>query len=107
MVDFGPASRCTRTSTGIESRESRSPGVVADAEILGHEARSIADPGIAKEDFERAVPDLAKIAFYDPSGRTKPRMPLIGELADLLRSACRGRGSEPGAAAEQLAHASK
>jgi acetaldehyde dehydrogenase/alcohol dehydrogenase len=62
--------------------------------------------GTAQEDFERAVPDLAKIAFDDPSWRTNPRMPLIGELADLLRSAYRGRGSEPVAAAEQLAHAS-
>jgi acetaldehyde dehydrogenase/alcohol dehydrogenase len=69
--------------------------------------RSIADMGIAQEDFERAVPDMAKIAFDDPSWRTNPRMPLIGELADLLRSAYRGRGPEPVAAAEQLAHASK
>ena len=69
--------------------------------------RSIADMGIAQEDFERAVPDMAKIAFDDPSWRTNPRMPLIDELADLLRSAYRGRGPVLVAAAEQLAHASK
>jgi acetaldehyde dehydrogenase/alcohol dehydrogenase len=55
--------------------------------------RSIADLGISKEEFERAVPDLAKIAFDDPSWRpTNPRMPLLSELADLLLSAYRGRG---------------
>jgi acetaldehyde dehydrogenase/alcohol dehydrogenase len=53
--------------------------------------RSIADMGIAKEEFERAVPDLAKAAFDDPSWRTNPRMPLLSELADLLWSAYHGR----------------
>ena len=54
--------------------------------------RSIADLGIPKEEFERAVPDLAEIAFDDPSWRpTNPRMPLVSELADLLWSAYRGR----------------
>jgi len=37
------------------------------------------------------VPDLAKIAFDDPSWRTNPRMPLISELADLYWSAYQGR----------------
>jgi len=55
--------------------------------------RSIADLGIAKEEFEQAVPDLARMAFDDPSWRTNPRMPLVSELADLLWSAYRGRGS--------------
>ena len=55
--------------------------------------RSIADLGISKEDFQRAVPDLVKIAFEDPSWRpTNPRMPLLNELADLLWAAYRGRG---------------
>ena len=34
--------------------------------------RSIADLGISKEEFERAIPDLAKIAFDDPSWRIEP-----------------------------------
>ncbi len=55
--------------------------------------RSIADLGISQEEFERAVPDLAKIAFDDPSWPTNPRMPLLSELADLLWSAYRGRGA--------------
>jgi len=61
--------------------------------------RSIADLGISKEDFERAVPDLVKLAFEDPSWRpTNPRMPLMNELADLLWAAYRGRGLEKAAA---------
>jgi acetaldehyde dehydrogenase/alcohol dehydrogenase len=42
--------------------------------------RSIADLGIAgssKEEFERAMPELTKNAFDDPSWRSNPRMPLI------------------------------
>ncbi len=53
--------------------------------------RSIGEMGIAKEDFERALPQLSDIAFDDPSGRSNPRMPLLGELEALFRSAYRGR----------------
>ena len=53
--------------------------------------RSIADLGISKEEFERAMPDLVKIAFDDPSWRSNPRMPLLSELAELFWSAYRGR----------------
>ena len=50
--------------------------------------------GSLKEEFERAVPDLVKIAFEDPSWRpTNPRMPLMNELADLLWAAYRGRSA--------------
>lgn len=56
--------------------------------------RSIADLGISKEEFERAMPDLARLAFDDPSWRSNPRMPLISELADLFWQAYRGRGME-------------
>ena len=54
--------------------------------------RSIADLGISKEEFERAMPDLVKIAFDDPSGRSNPRMPLLSELVELFWSAYQGRG---------------
>jgi acetaldehyde dehydrogenase/alcohol dehydrogenase len=55
--------------------------------------RSIAELGISKEEFGRAIPDLVRIAFDDPSWRpTNPRMPLMTELADLLWRAYRGRG---------------
>ena len=54
--------------------------------------RSIAELGIAQDEFDRAVPDLVKLAFDDPSWRSNPRMPLMTELADLLRQAYQGRG---------------
>jgi acetaldehyde dehydrogenase/alcohol dehydrogenase len=54
--------------------------------------RSIAELGISKEDFERAMPELAKTAFDDPSWRSNPRMPLMTELIELLWKAYEGRG---------------
>jgi acetaldehyde dehydrogenase / alcohol dehydrogenase len=54
--------------------------------------RSISDLGISKNEFERAVPELAKIAFDDPSWRSNPRMPLMSELEELFWKAYRGRG---------------
>src|SRR5271167_1027084 len=56
--------------------------------------RSIAELGISKEEFERAMPDLTKLAFDDPSWRSNPRMPLMSELADLFWKAYHGRGLE-------------
>jgi acetaldehyde dehydrogenase / alcohol dehydrogenase len=55
--------------------------------------RSIADLGISREEFERAVPELANAAFDDPSWLSNPRMPLISELAELFWSAYEGRGA--------------
>jgi acetaldehyde dehydrogenase/alcohol dehydrogenase len=54
--------------------------------------RSIAELGISQEEFEHAVPELVKIAFDDPSWRSNPRMPLLGELVDLFWKAYQGRG---------------
>ncbi|MGA3042672.1 MAG: bifunctional acetaldehyde-CoA/alcohol dehydrogenase [Bryobacteraceae bacterium] len=65
--------------------------------------RSIADLGISKEEFERAMPDLARIAFDDPSWGTNPRMPLVSELVELFWSAYRGRGPAKDIASPQLA----
>jgi acetaldehyde dehydrogenase/alcohol dehydrogenase len=56
--------------------------------------RSIAEMGISHEDFERAMPELAKTAFDDPSWRSNPRMPLVSELVELFWSAYRGRGAD-------------
>jgi hypothetical protein len=57
---------------------------------------------IGKDEFERAVPELVKIAFDDPSWRpTNPRMPVMSELADLLWSAYRGRGLAKAAGAAE------
>ena len=67
--------------------------------------RSIADLGISKEEFERAIPDLTKLAFDDPSWQSNPRMPLISELADLFWKAYRGRSLARVASAAQLQNA--
>jgi len=65
--------------------------------------RSIAELGISREDFERAVPDLVKIAFDDPSWRSNPRLPLLSELQELLWSAYQGRPAAEHAARQQSA----
>ncbi|HTQ56655.1 MAG TPA: bifunctional acetaldehyde-CoA/alcohol dehydrogenase [Bryobacteraceae bacterium] len=68
--------------------------------------RSIAEMGISNEEFERAMPDLAKAAFDDPSWRSNPRMPLVSELADLFWKAYHGRRpaslGEPSAVVEEV-----
>jgi acetaldehyde dehydrogenase/alcohol dehydrogenase len=68
--------------------------VAATEQLLDRLAfpRSIAELGISKEEFERAIPELTKIAFDDPSWRSNPRMPLMSELADLFWKAYEGRG---------------
>jgi acetaldehyde dehydrogenase / alcohol dehydrogenase len=53
--------------------------------------RSIAELGISKQDFERAIPELTDAAYADPSGRSNPRMPLMKELAELFWKAYEGR----------------
>jgi acetaldehyde dehydrogenase/alcohol dehydrogenase len=63
--------------------------------------RSIAELGISREEFERAVPELASIAFDDPSWRSNPRMPLMSELVELLWKAYEGRGVVKGAGVSQ------
>ena len=55
--------------------------------------RSIAELGISKEEFDRAIPELVKAAYDDPSWRSNPRMPLMRELEDLFRKAYQGRGA--------------
>jgi acetaldehyde dehydrogenase/alcohol dehydrogenase len=53
--------------------------------------RSLEAAGVAQDAFEAALPDLVLAAFEDPSLRTNPRMPLLGEIEELLRAAWRGR----------------
>jgi acetaldehyde dehydrogenase/alcohol dehydrogenase len=52
---------------------------------------SIEELGIPKEEFERALPEMTKNAFDDPSWRSNPRMPLMTELIDLFRKGYKGR----------------
>jgi acetaldehyde dehydrogenase/alcohol dehydrogenase len=65
--------------------------------------RSISALGISQEEFERALPDLVSIAFDDPSWLSNPRMPLMGELEQLLRNAYSGRRTATPARAQQAA----
>lgn len=55
--------------------------------------RSIAELGISKEEFEKAMPELVKNAFDDPSWRSNPRMPLMTEMVELFWQGYQGRGS--------------
>jgi len=65
--------------------------------------RSIAELGISREEFERAMPDLTRLAFDDPSGRSNPRMPLIRELTELFWKAYEGRSVAKAAPQKQTA----
>jgi acetaldehyde dehydrogenase/alcohol dehydrogenase len=54
------------------------------------EPATIAELGIAREEFEASLPQLAKMAFTDPSMRTNPRIPLISEIIELLQAGFTG-----------------
>jgi acetaldehyde dehydrogenase/alcohol dehydrogenase len=51
------------------------------------EPRTLADCGVDRQEFEAALPELAKAAFADPSIRTNPRIPMIREVIELLQPA--------------------
>lgn len=46
--------------------------------------RTLAEAGVAEQDFTDALPALARAAFADPSVRTNPRMPLLREITGLF-----------------------
>jgi acetaldehyde dehydrogenase/alcohol dehydrogenase len=50
------------------------------------EPATLAELGIAREEFEACLPELAKTAFTDPSIRTNPRIPLLREIIELLQA---------------------
>ena len=80
---------------GGHSIEEKVQNLVAATEKLLDQLdfpRSIADLGISLEEFTRAMPDLTKLAFDDPSWLSNPRMPLMSELAELFWKAYQGRG---------------
>jgi len=62
-------------------------------ELLGEldMPRSLEEAGVGRDEFEAALPDLARAAFEDPSIRTNPRIPLVRELTELLEAGFRGR----------------
>lgn len=67
-----------------ESRRRLFDGVETLLERL-HMPRSLQELGITRAEFDEALPELAMAAFEDLSNRTNPRMPLLSEIADLLR----------------------
>jgi acetaldehyde dehydrogenase/alcohol dehydrogenase len=54
------------------------------------EPRTLADCGVKRHEFDKALPDLAKAAFMDPSIRTNPRIPMIREVVELLEAGYTG-----------------
>jgi alcohol dehydrogenase class IV len=42
---------------------------------------------VTREAFEAALPDFVRAVFEDPSLRTNPRVPLVGEIEALLQVA--------------------
>jgi acetaldehyde dehydrogenase/alcohol dehydrogenase len=89
---------------GGQTTEEKVKNLIAATERLLHQLgfpRSIAELGISKEEFERAVPELAKIAFDDPSWRSNPRMPLMSELVELFWKAYHGRSPAKAAGTSQ------
>ena len=78
---------------GGHGEEERRDQLFARVEALLDEVgepRSLAEGGVSREDFEAALPDLAKAAFSDPSVRTNPRIPLLAELVELLQAGYEG-----------------
>jgi acetaldehyde dehydrogenase / alcohol dehydrogenase len=54
------------------------------------EPRTLADCGVKRQEFDEALPELAKAAFMDPSIRTNPRIPMIREVLELLEAGYTG-----------------
>lgn len=92
---------------GLTTEEKVSKLIAAIVQLLDQLEfpHSIAELKISKKDFERAVPELAKTAFDDPSWRSNPRMPLMSELVELLWNAYEGRGTANADVSEQEAMA--
>ena len=65
--------------------------------------RTLAEAGVAEQDFKSALPALARAAFADPSLRTNPRMPLLAEISGLLELGYYGEaaGAKPPAGSRQ------
>jgi acetaldehyde dehydrogenase / alcohol dehydrogenase len=73
-----------------EARRERLFARVDELLAAGGMPGSLSELGIAREEFEAALPALADAAFADPSLRTNPRMPLVSELLELLETGWSG-----------------
>jgi acetaldehyde dehydrogenase/alcohol dehydrogenase len=75
---------------GGKSEEARRERLFARVDQLldeVEEPRTLAQAGVPRNEFEAALPDLARAAFSDPSIRTNPRIPLVREIVALLQAA--------------------
>jgi len=74
---------------GGKTEESRRERLFARVdELLAEvqEPRTLAELGISKDEFDAALPDLARNAATDPSIRTNPRIPMVREIVELLQA---------------------
>ncbi len=79
---------------GGQSRDERRAQLFERVDRLLDEVEiphSLEQAGVPRDEFEAALPDLARAAFMDPSVRTNPRIPMVAELVDLLRAGYEGR----------------
>ena len=53
--------------------------------------RTLKEAGVAEARIPRGAARTRDAAFEDLSNRTNPRMPMVAEIADLLRAAYYGR----------------
>jgi acetaldehyde dehydrogenase/alcohol dehydrogenase len=77
---------------GHNERERRERLFARVDELLAEvdEPRTLQECGVKRQEFEEALPELAKAAFADPSIRTNPRIPMIREVLELLESGYSG-----------------
>ena len=73
-----------------DNRRERLFAAVDELLVEVDEPRTLADAGVARDEFEAALPELAKAAFSDPSIRTNPRIPLLREIVSLLETGFTG-----------------
>ena len=82
-AQIGVDSRARRQDRGGSTR-----AAVRPRRRAAGRGRRAADAGglrrVKRQEFEKALPDLAKAAFMDPSIRTNPRIPMIREVVELL-----------------------
>jgi acetaldehyde dehydrogenase/alcohol dehydrogenase len=78
---------------GGRSEETRRDRLFARVDELldsVQEPRTLAAAGVSRDEFDAALPELARAAFMDPSIRTNPRIPLVSEIVELLRRGYEG-----------------
>jgi acetaldehyde dehydrogenase/alcohol dehydrogenase len=73
-----------------EERRERLFGAVDELLAAVGMPASLSELGVARGEFEAALPALADAAFADASLRTNPRMPLLSELVELLEAGWSG-----------------